>query len=224
MLMLATARRLPYLDREVREGRFSVRLEPSAMGSELDGKTAGVVGFGRIGQRFAAMCRDALHMPVLAYDPYVDPGDIERWGATPVGDLHDLAAQVDILSIHVPLTPSTHYLLDERVIRALKPGAIVINTSRGPVVDEEPLVEALVDGHLAGAGLDVFDPQPPAADNPLLALDQVVLTPHVASNTGEGRLRMGMTVVEDILRALRGERPCYLANPEVWHSRRTLIS
>ena len=168
------------------------------------------------------MCRDALDMPVLACDPYIDPGDIERWGATPVRDLYDMAGQVDILSIHVPLTAITHHLLDERIIRALKPGAIVINTSRGPVVDEGPLVEALVDGHLAGAGLDVFDPQPPAADNPLLALDKVVLTPHVASNTGEGRLRMGMTVVEDVLRALRGERPCYLANPEVWHSRRVL--
>jgi D-3-phosphoglycerate dehydrogenase len=97
----------------------------------------------------------------------------------------------------------------------MKPGAMLINTSRGAVVDEAALIEALQDGHLGGAGLDVYDPQPPAAENPLLKFDQVVLTSHVASFTHEGRRRMGLTVVEDVLRVLRGERPQYLANPEV---------
>jgi phosphoglycerate dehydrogenase-like enzyme len=132
-----------------------------------------------------------------------------------------LARGVDVLSVHTPLTPGTRQLISREVIRAMKPGAILINTSRGPVVDGEALVEALLDGHLGGAGLDVFDPQPPSPENPLLSLDQVVLTPHVASFTRGGRLRMGMTVVEDVLRALRGEQPRYLANPEIWPRRRT---
>jgi phosphoglycerate dehydrogenase-like enzyme len=137
-----------------------------------------------------------------------------------LSSLAELAAQVDVLSIHVPLTPETHRLVGRGVIRAMKPGSILVNTSRGPVVDEAALVEALEDGHLAGAGLDVYDPQPPAPGCALLRFEQVVLTPHVASFTHEGRRRMGLTVVEDILRALGGERPLYLANAEVWPRRR----
>jgi D-3-phosphoglycerate dehydrogenase len=125
-----------------------------------------------------------------------------------------------VLSVHAPLAPGTRGLVSRDAIRALKPGAILINTSRGPLVDEGALVEALADGHLGGAGIDVYDPQPPALDHPLCGFDHVVLTPHVASFTVEGRRRMGMTVVEDVLRALRGERPEYLVHPEVWEKRR----
>ncbi len=222
MLILATARRLSQLDGAVRSGRFAIRVQESAMGHELDGKALGVIGFGRIGRRLAEMCRGALNMPVFVFDPYLDPEFVTGWGATHVGELTELAARVDVLSIHTPLTPGTRHLVGCDVIRAMRPGAILVNTSRGPVVDETALIEALLAGHLAGAGLDVYDPQPPAAGNPLLQLEQVVLTPHVASFTYEGRLRMGLTVVDDILQALRGERPRYLANPEVWPLRRTL--
>jgi D-3-phosphoglycerate dehydrogenase len=221
MLMLATARRLAQLDRAVRSGDFNIRKRPQAMGHELEGKALGVVGFGRIGRRLAEMCRDALHMPVYVFDPYLESESVSQWGGTLLRDLIQLASQVDVLSIHTPLTPETHHLIDRDVIRAMKPGAILINASRGAVVDEAALLEALQDGHLAGAGLDVFDPQPPAADNPLFELDQVVLTPHVGSFTHEGRRRMGLTVVEDVVRVLRGERPQYLANPDVWAHRRS---
>lgn len=220
LLILATARRLSQLDRAVRSGNWKIRDRVEVMGRELDGMTLGVVGFGRIGQRLAGMCRDALHMAVRVYDPYLQVEAVRAWGAEPVADLVELAGQVDVLSVHAPLTPQTRGLIDRDVIRAMKPGAILVNTSRGPLVDEQALVEALLDGHLSGAGLDVLDPQPPAAHHPLYGLDQVVLTPHVASFTREGRRRMGLTVVEDVLRALRGERPEYLANPEVWEQRR----
>ncbi|MGD9049449.1 MAG: NAD(P)-dependent oxidoreductase, partial [Anaerolineae bacterium] len=166
-------------------------------------------------------CRDALHMEVRVYDPYLDPETVVEWGAIPVPDLVTLAGQVDVLTVHTPHTPASHRLINRDVVRALKPGAILVNTSRGPVVDEAALVEGLREGHLGGVGLDVFDPEPPEPGNPLLQFDQVVVTPHVGSATREGRRRMGMTIVEDILSALRGERPLYLANPDVWPRRRT---
>jgi D-3-phosphoglycerate dehydrogenase len=222
LLILATVRRLSQLDRAVRNGHFAIRDQAEARGRELAGKTLGVVGFGRIGRRLAEMCRDALHMPVYVFDPYLDPETASEWGAVYVPDLIELAGKADVLSIHTPLTPETRRLIDREVIRAMKPGAILINTSRGAVVDELALIEALQDGHLGGAGLDVYDPQPPAADNPLLEFDQVVLTPHVASFTHEGQRRMGLTVVEDVLSVLRGERPRYLVNPEIWEHRRSL--
>jgi len=224
LLILATARRLTQLDRAVRGGNWQIRNRLEVMGRELDGMTLGVVGFGRIGQRLAEMCRDALHMEVRVYDPYVDAETVAAWGAEQAADLVELAGQVDVLSVHAPLTPQTRGLISRDVIRALKPGAILVNTSRGPLVDEGALVEALEDGHLGGAGIDVYDPQPPAPDHPLYGFEQVVLTPHVASFTREGRRRMGLTVVEDVLRALRGERPEFLANPEVWDRRRTVRS
>lgn len=219
-LMLATARRLSQLDRAVRGGSFHIR--DRVMGREVKGKALGVVGFGRIGRRLAEMCRDALHMSVYVYDPYVTPEEARKWGATPVENLVELAGLVDFLSIHTPLNDETHHLVDRDVIRAMKPGAILVNTSRGAVVDEVALIEALQDSRLSGAGLDVFDPEPPTSENPLLQLDQVVLTPHLASFTDEGRRRMGLSVTEDVLRVLRGERPQYLANPDVWPHRRII--
>ena len=214
MLMLAVARRLPQLDRAVRNDDFHIR--DRIMGQELAGKTLGVVGFGRIGNRLAEICREALHMPVYFYDPYVDPETAEACGAGCVQDLVELAGMADILSIHSPLNDKTRHLISREVIQAMKPGAILVNTSRGPVVDETALIEALQSGHLGGAGLDVYDPEPPAPDNPLFQMDQVALTPHLASFTDEGRQRMGLTAAEDVLRILRGEKPLHLANPEVW--------
>jgi phosphoglycerate dehydrogenase-like enzyme len=190
------------------------------MGQELHGTALGVVGFGRIGQCVAEMCRDALNMPVYVFDPYLDRETVSAWGGTHVEDLIELAAQVDVLTVHTPLTTETHHLINRDVIRAMKPSGILVNAARGAVVDEEALIDALRDGHLAGAGLDVYDPEPPAPDNPLFEFEQVVVTPHVASFTDEGRRRMSLTVVEDMLRVLRGERPEYLANPEVWSRRR----
>ena len=222
MLMLSTARRVSQLDRGVRSGDFSLRNRAECMGYELEGKSLGVVGFGRIGRRVAAMCRDALHMKVFVYDPGLDAAEVSAWGAVPKPTLNGLAQEVDVLSVHTPLTQATRGLISSRVIGAMKAGAMLINTSRGPVVDEAALSKALAEGHLAGAGLDVYDPQPPAEDNPLLHFDHVVLTPHVGSFTHEGRRRMGAMVVDGVLSVLQGRRPKYLANPQVWPGRRRL--
>lgn len=217
-LMLAVARQLARLDRDVRKGNFHVR--DHVRGRELQGKSLGVVGFGRIGRRFAEMCRDALGMDVHVFDPYLESGVVAEWGATLAKDLVKMAENVDVLSIHVPLNGNTRHLVNGDVIRALGPDGILVSAARGPVVDEAALVEALQNGKLAGAGLDVFDPEPPEASNPLFRLDQVVLTPHVASATHEGRRRMGLMAAEDALRVLRGEKPQDLANPAVWEQRR----
>jgi phosphoglycerate dehydrogenase-like enzyme len=190
------------------------------MGGELEGKALGIVGFGRIGKRMAEICRQGLHMAVHFYDPYVDAETAQENEAIQVDDIVALAGMVDVLSVHSPLTEATHHLVSREVIQAMKPGAILVNVSRGPVVDEEALIEALESGRLGGAGLDVYEEEPPSGDNPLLQMDQVALTPHLASFTGEGRRRMGLMAVEDVLCVLRGDRPPNLANPDVWQDRR----
>jgi len=175
----------------------------------------GVVGFGHIGQRFAEMCRNALNMKVYVYDPYVSKEMVEAWGASHCGDLLELVSSVDVVSLHIPATASTHHLINEEALKALGPKGFLINASRGAVVDEKALIQALQEGLIAGAGLDVFDPEPPEKENPLFTLDNVVLTPHLASFTEQGRRRMGLMVAEDVLSVLQGNKPKYIANAEV---------
>lgn len=220
LLMMAAARQLPLLDRATRAGMFDIRNTQEITGIELRGKRLGVVGFGRIGRRLAEMCRAALDMQVYVHDPFLPTAAIEEWGAVPVRELQSLAGQVDVLSVHVPATDATYHLVDGDILRAMRDTAILVNAARGSVVDEAALVEALDAGTIYGAGIDVYDPEPPAPDNPLFRSERAVLTPHVASKTEEGRLLMGKTVVHDILAVLDGQRPEYLANPEVWNQRR----
>lgn len=222
LLMMAAARQLSRLDRAVRVGRFDIRNAAEVTGIELRGKRLGVIGFGRIGRRLAEMCRAALDMQVYVYDPFLPATAIAEWGATPVQELEMLAAQVDVLTIHVPATDESHHLIDEHILQAMRSTAILVSAARGSVVDEAALVRALQAGTIYGAGIDVYDPEPPAPDNPLFQIDRIVLTPHVASKTEEGRVLMGKTVVQDILAVLDGRRPEYLANPEVWAVRRSV--
>jgi len=213
LLMLAAARKLTFLDRATRAGDFHVR--DRVVGRELKDARVGVIGFGRIGRRFAQMCREALSMKVYAFDPFVKREVVEAWGAFYMDDLVEMARLVDVLSVHCPSTPQTRRLVNADVLAALGPKGFLVSASRGAIVDEPALVKALRGNLIAGAGIDVYDPEPPAPDNPLFRLDNVVLTPHLASFTDEGRRRMGMMVVEDVLRVLRGERPLYPANPQV---------
>ena len=181
--------------------------------------TLGIIGAGRIGRSVAQMA-SGLAMNVIGHDPYVvegDDPDIEF-----VADLGALLARADVVSLHVPLTEHTRHLIDAEAISRLKPGAILINTARGGLVDQDALIAGLDSGHLFGAGLDVTDPEPLPPDHPLLNRLDVVVTPHVATATRAGKARLYESAVSQCLQVLRGERPPNLVNPDVWPVRRPL--
>jgi D-3-phosphoglycerate dehydrogenase len=188
-------------------------------GTEVRDRVLGVVGYGRIGRRVAEICGLGLKMPIVVFDPYLSAAAPTAEYVTVATSLDALLPQVDFLTLHTPLMPETHRLIGERELRLMKPGTFLINVSRGPVVDEAALIRALQDGHLAGAGLDVFDPEPPMPDNPLLRMTNVVVTPHVASNTDKGLWRMSSSVVDQVLQVLAGERPTFLLDPAAWPGR-----
>lgn len=211
---ISLARRYPIMDQETRKGNWSVREQPI---HELSGRTFGFVGLGRIGLLAARKCRGAFDCPVLAYDPYADPARAAEVGATMVGSLEELLSRSDVVSLHVALTPDTRRLIGRKELAAMKPTAYLVNASRGPVVDEAALVEALRQGTIAGAALDVFEEEPIRADNPLCALPNVVLTPHTAGVTQEANERVTRTLIADMLAVMRGSEPRFVANPEVVH-------
>ena len=213
MLMLVCVKRAIEIDRLTRKGDWRARHEIG--NTELAGKTLGIVGVGNIGRRVARFA-GAIGMRVLAYDKYVPADEVRRRGAEPVGSLEELLPQVDVLTCHTPLTPETRHMIDERALALLRPGAIFINTSRGPVHSEPAVFEALVTKRLAAAGLDVFEQEPSPIDNPLFNLDNVVCSGHVAGVTLEANRQASLQVTGEMLRVLRGERPEVLANPEVW--------
>jgi D-3-phosphoglycerate dehydrogenase len=213
MLMLACVKRTVEIDRATRRGDWRARHEVGNV--ELAGRTLGVVGVGNVGRRVARIA-GAIGMQVLGYDPYVADDELRRRGAEPVASLAALLPRVDVLTCHTPLTAETRHMIDERALALLKPGAIFINTSRGPVQSEPALFQALVTGRLAAAGLDVFEQEPSPLDNPLFNLDTVVCSSHVAGVTRESHRQASLQVTGEILRVLRGERPEVLANPAVW--------
>ena len=212
MLMLVTVKRTLAIDQAMRKDGWSTSRAGS---SELGGKTLGIVGVGNVGRRVAKFA-GAIGMRVLAYDKYVPDDEVLRRGAQPVKSLEELLPQVDVLTCHTPLTPETHHMINEKSIALMKPSAIFINTSRGPVQDERALFEALTRGKLAAAGLDVWEEEPTSADNPILNLDNVVCSAHMAGVTREATRQAAMQVSGEMLRVLRGERPEVLVNPEVW--------
>jgi D-3-phosphoglycerate dehydrogenase len=216
-LLLAVAKQIVKGDQVIRTNAPWSR--PQLRGRELLEQRLGVVGYGRIGRRVVEICALGLKMPVLVYDPYLDQCITLPTGVIRVQDLPSLLSQADFVTLHTPLITATHHLIGEPELRLMKRGSYLINASRGAVVDETALIQALQDGHLAGAGLDVFDPEPPVPGNPLLRMDNVVVTPHIASNTGRGVWRMSQGVVDQVLQVLAGERPTYLLNPTAWPGR-----
>ncbi len=184
---------------------------------EMHSKQLGLVGLGRIGGHVSGIAR-AIGMKVAAYDPFIADERFRELGVTKVDTLEELLGGSDFVSLHLPLNDETHKLMNAERFAQMKPGAVFINVSRGGHVDEAALTAALDREHLFGAGLDVTDPEPPEAGNPLLGRDNVVITPHVASATVVGRRRLVVHALEQVLQVLRGERPPHLLNPEVWEA------
>lgn len=213
MLMLAVARRAVDADRHVKQGGWWLPGGPGMV--DLAGRSVLVVGYGRIGSRVANYCR-AFHMRVMVMDPAFHPARIAADGFTPARDFHAALGQADVVTLHCPLRPETHHLMNRAAFAALKPGAILVNTARGPIVEQAALVEALRSGRLQGAGLDVLEVEPSDAANPLFALPNVVISPHNAASTEEGLARMARIAAQNILDALDGRPdPAMMVNPEV---------
>jgi D-3-phosphoglycerate dehydrogenase len=198
-LMIAVARSIPNVDYELRQGGWG-----RYQGSELWGKILGLIGFGHIGRGVA---RRALgfDMQILVYDPFVSPQQIGMDGVE-LTNLEDLIVKSDFISLHSPLTPETHHLIGKAQLERMKKNAYLINTARGGLVDEKALYIVLHDKRIAGAALDVFADEPPIG-NPLLALDNIVVTPHIGAHTREAIERMGVMAAQNVVRTLQGAQP-----------------
>ncbi len=213
-MILALTKNLKMLDREVRGGNFKVRY--SNPSNDMGGKTLGLLGFGRIGSRLAQMCHLLFDTKILAYDEYLPESvkqEYKSW--VEFTDLDTVLKNSDFISIHVPLTEETRDLINYKRMTEMKDTAILINTSRGGIINEADLKRALDEGQLAGAGLDVFDKEPIEKDNPLLSVDNVIMTPHTAALTKECVVRMAMQGVERVVDFFDGKKPEKVANPEV---------
>lgn len=213
-LLLAAARRVVEADGFVRSGRFTGWSPELLLGVEVYGKTLGVVGAGRIGQAVARRAA-GFGMRILYYNRRRLPKAVEQELHLTYADLATVLQEADFISLHCPLTPDTRHLIGAAELRLMKPTAVLINTSRGPVVDEAALVAALKEGRIFGAGLDVFE-QEPALHPELAGLPNVVLAPHIGSAATETRQRMVDLVVSGVLAVLRGSRPSNLVNPEIF--------
>jgi len=211
-LLLATARRIVESHNALRAGAWTTWSPTFFTGLELSGSTLGVVGTGEIGRAVIDRAR-GFKMRVLATSRTERPID----GVTYV-PLDRLLAESDVVSLHVALTPETRHLIGRPELAAMKPGALLINTTRGPVVDQVALYEALASGHLGGAGLDVFDVEPVPLDDPLLALDNCVTVPHIGSATMKTRTAMANLAVDNVLAGVRDEPLVRCANPEVYRT------
>ncbi len=212
-LMLSLARRIPEAHRYVIGERWINPAEPyiSMRGVELAGRTLGIIGLGAIGRKTATLA-STIGMTTIAYDPFVAdaPEDVEMTG------LDELLSRSDFVTIHAPLSEDTEGILDARRLALLKHTACLVNTSDAALVDQDALVEALHQKRIAGAALDVFDSHPISPGNPLLSLDNVVLTPHLGGATAETIERHSQMMAADIQRFLAGQRPENLVNPEAW--------
>ena len=214
-LLMAAARRLPEADRYVRAGKWRTWGPMLLLGPDVHGATIGIVGFGRIGQALARRAA-GFGMRILYHDVNRLADDVTKPLGAVYTPLEELLATADFVSLHVNLTPETRHLIDAAALRRMKQSAVLVNTSRGPVVDGHALFEALRDGEIFGAGLDVTDPEPLPADDPLLTLDNCLVVPHIASASRATRAKMAEMAAANLLAGLRGERLPTPVNPGVY--------
>ncbi len=211
-LILATARRVVELANVVRNGQWTASVGTQQFGTDVHGKTLGIIGMGRIGEALAQRGHFGFGMPVIYHSHSPKPAVDQRFGARHCG-LDELLQEADFICLTLPLTAETTGLIGPRELALMGKDSIFINISRGKVVDEAALIHALQTGQIRAAGLDVFEREPVSPDSPLLKLDNVVATPHIGSATHETREAMARCAVDNLLAALRGERPQNLVNP-----------
>jgi D-3-phosphoglycerate dehydrogenase len=212
-MMLTLSKRIIEADRALRRDPNVNR--NALIGTEVQGKTVGIIGIGNVGRRIAELCKGLLGMKVLAYDPYLSASEIAARGGEKV-ELDDLLRRADYVSISCPLTKDNRGMIGARQFGLMQPHAYFVTTARGFIHDEAALFDALRDKKIAGAGLDVWAKEPPPADHPLLQFDNVLASPHTAGVTREARANMGRIAAEQMLDALDGKRPPRIINPEVW--------
>jgi len=216
-LMLGLAKQLVNTDTSLRKGDWAIRDKNVSI--DLEGKTLGLIGLGQIGSAVARMALTAFGMTVLAYDPFISYDKYDKppvQGISFTKSLDELLKGSDFVSIHVPSTKQTEHMIGKEELAMMKSGSFLINTSRGNIVDEEALALALRQGQIAGAGLDVFETEPPKPNNPLFQLPNVIVTPHMAGMTKESVVRISTTVAQGVLDVLQGRRPQYVFNPKVY--------
>jgi len=214
MFLMAISRRLVEVDKYVRDGRWVKAWGPKMLlGSDVTGKTLGIIGMGRIGSALVPRAK-GFRMKVIYNDMMRSP-EREKSLGIEYREFDELLREADYVSVHVPLTAETQHLISERELSLMKPTAYLINTSRGPVIDEKALYKVLKNRVIAGAALDVHEKEPVAPDDPLLGLDNIIMAPHIGSATVETRIAMAVRAATNLSSALRGERPKDLVNPQV---------
>ncbi len=212
-LMMAAGRRLVEAEKFLRAGKWKTWSPSLLLGVDFVGATLGIIGFGRIGQAVAKRA-SGFDMRILYYDPGPSPSHPSLPAVAT--DLDTLLAESDFVSLHVPLTPQTRHLVNAEFLSKMKPGAVLVNTSRGGVLDQEALYQALKAGRLFAAALDVTDPEPLPLDSPLLELDNCIIVPHIASASVQSRDNMALLAAQNLIAGLKGERLPHCVNPQVY--------
>ncbi len=212
-MLLTLSKRIIQTHHALRAG--TMRERSDFIGSDVRGRTIGIVGLGNVGRRVAALCRSLLGMQAIACDPYLDAREMAARGAAKV-ELDELLRRADFVSINCPLDDTTRGMIGARELALMQPHAYFITTARGLIHDERALADALREKRIAGAGLDVWDKEPPPPDHPLLQFDNVIASPHTAGVTHEARANMGRIAAEQLIMTLDGKRPPRIVNPQVW--------
>lgn len=207
-LILAVSRQIVKVDNAVRDGNFGIR--NASLGTELKGKTLGIIGLGNIGKLVARKCALGFDMKVMAYDPYAEPP--EEAYITKTDDIDELIKQTDFISLHLPYNKALHHFINQEKLDLMKPTAFLINAARGGLVDEMALAKALRNKTIAGAALDVFEQEPVPASHPLLELENLVVTPHLAALTKEAMSAMSLDCAKEIVRVKNHEEPLMWVN------------
>ncbi|MGG0657009.1 hydroxyacid dehydrogenase [Rummeliibacillus pycnus] len=216
MLIIALAKSVIPFNENMKNGNYDSRI--SIKSSELKGKKVGLIGFGNIAQEVAKSLKLGFDMDVTAWVRKYNPEKhkiAHQLGVEINTNMDEVFQQSDFISIHIPLNDQTRYSINQRYFSLMKPSAFLINTARGAILNQNDLYHVLKEGKIGGAGLDVFDPEPPEKDLPLLSLPNVIVTPHVGGTTVESNYIMASTVAENVIRVLTEKRPEYIANPEV---------